>query len=67
MKVKVIGQRSRSPCQKCDLRGFCIVYLTSDLEIKVLSDQGQRPHGSRSKVTVPNKGRLLRQVASLEI
>ncbi len=57
MKVKVIGQRSRSPCQKCDFHGFCIVYLTSDLEVKGLSGQCQRPHRSRSKVTVANKGR----------
>ncbi len=40
-----------------DFYGFCIVYLTSDLEVKGLSGQDQRPHGSRSKVTVANKGR----------
>ncbi len=57
MKVKVIGQRSRSPCQKCDLHGFCIVYLTSDVEVKGLCGQGQWPHGPRSKVTMANKGR----------
>ena len=57
MKVNVIGQRSRSPCQKCDFRGICIVYWTSNLEVKGLGVQGQGPHGSRSKVTVANKGR----------
>ncbi len=51
VKVNVIGQRSRSPYKKKhEFHGFCIVYLTCDLEIKGLEGQGQRSHGSRSRV-----------------
>ncbi len=47
MKVEVIGQRSRSPRQKCYFHGFCIVYLANDL----WGGGGQRSRGSRSMVT----------------
>ncbi len=53
------GQRSKVKVtmSKIYFHGFCIVYLTSDLEVEGLSGQGQRSHRSRSKVTVANKGR----------
>ena len=63
MKVRVIGQNSRSPSQKYE---FCIVYLTYDLEVKGLEvkvkchvAQGQRSHGSRSKVIGQGQMRVL--------
>ncbi len=68
MKVEVIGQRSRSPRQKYDFHGFCIVYLANDLEVKGHEGQGQRSHGSRSKVTwVKVKGHCPRPNITLNI
>ena len=59
VKVEVIGSRSRSPRQKYNFHGFCIVYWANDLQVKGLEGKGQRSHGSRSKVTwVKVKGRL---------
>ena len=61
MKVKVIGQRSRSPCWKNVIffKGFFVISLRFDLrfEVKCHMGQGQRSRGSRS-----NKGSKQRQV-----
>ncbi len=77
MKVEVIGQRSRSPRQKYDFHGFCLVYLTMTWRSKVSRvkvkghmgqghmGQGQRSHGSRSKVIGQGQIRALYTVRQL--
>ncbi len=47
--VKVIGQRSRSPGKKRDLRPY-LTGFQAILKVKAHMGQGQKSHGSRSKV-----------------
>ena len=65
VKVKVISQRSRSPCQKCDFRIFCMFYL--GVKVKGDMGQGQRSHwpGSNEGPKERQVGSHQRQVASL--
>ncbi len=48
-KMKVVGHRSRSPCEKMFFQGLCIVYLTRYLHGKGHVGQGQRSYGSKVK------------------
>ena len=50
MKVKVKGQGHH--IIKRDFEGLSMVYLNCGLEFKVHRGQGQRSHGSRTKVKV---------------
>ncbi len=51
------GHRPKVKITMSKMRFSWILHSVFDKRSKGLSDQGQRPHGLRSKVTVPNKGR----------
>ncbi len=54
-KVKVIGQRSRSPCQKCDFRIYLVYFIwASRSKVTRVKVKG---HIGQVQMRVPKKGR----------